>query len=257
MRARKAVNHRIQAPFSLVLLTLACGTVKRPAEPGKIAPAAAPSPAASETPPPVVTITPHTSVAEAPKASAKPFECSVVLGLAVTQEWFSAGFEPSVGDARWQAILRPHTFVEQWANPQDPVWSQAPLSSCEQRTADPDRVVFFAADWNYKDEGEWITGLTAAVNAIRFKFRGARVIELLPMVRGPNNASCGDAKSVVEPFVDQAIERVAAQFSGLVRPGPKFEVARCDWFEKGGPHFTTEGRGEVAKLIAAHYATAQ
>lgn len=178
----------------------------------------------------------------------------MVLGLAVTEEWFSAGFEPAVGDAHWQAILRPHTFVEQWANPQDPVWSQAPLSPCEQRSTNPDRVVFFAADWKYKDEGEWITGLVTAVNAIRFKYPAARRIELLPMLRAPNNVSCGDPKSVVEPFVDQAIAKISAQFSGLVQPGPKFEVPSCAVFAKGGPHFTAEGRVEVAKLVAARYA---
>jgi hypothetical protein len=73
------------------------------------------------------------------------------------------------------------------------------------------------------------------------------------MVRGPKNTSCGDAKSVVEPFVEQAIEKISAQFSGLVRPGPRFEVPSCAAFEKGGPHFTAEGRVEVAKLIAARY----
>jgi hypothetical protein len=179
----------------------------------------------------------------------------VVLGLKVTEEWFSAGFEAAVGDARWQAVFKPHTFVEQWGNPQDPVWSQAPLSPCVEGATNPDRVLFFVADWKYKDESEWITGLTAAVNAVRFKYPAARRIELLPMVRAPNNASCGDPKSVVEPFVDQAITKISAQFSGLVQPGPKFEVPSCALFEKGGPHFTAEGRVEVAKLIAARYST--
>jgi hypothetical protein len=253
------VNYRIHA-WSWLALLAGCGSAKTLADPGNAPPTPAPPPVPSEAPPalaPAPAPRPPSSAGEARKAPPKPFECTVVLGLAVTQEWFTAGFEQSVGDARWQAILRPHTFVEEWANPRDPVWSQAPLSPCEQRSTDPDRVVFFAADWKYKDESEWITGLTAAVNAIRFKYQAARAIELLPMVRGPGNASCGDPKSVVEPFVDQAIDKIAAQFSGLVRPGPKFEVARCDWFEKGGPHFTAEGRVEVGKLIAAHYIEAQ
>lgn len=248
-------HSRLLAP---VLWAVGCGSTTKMGEPSQPPPAQVAPPARAEAQaeaPPAATpsAAASPSAPQAAPAAPKPFECTVVLGLKVTEEWFGAGFEQAVGDGHWQAVLRPHTFVEQWANPQDPVWSQAPLSPCEQRSGDPDRVVFFAADWNYKNESEWITGLTAAVNAIRFKYRGARAIELLPMVRGPNNASCGDPKSVVQPFVDQAIDQIVAQFSGLVRSGPKFEVSSCASFEKGGPHFTAEGRIEVAKLIAARY----
>jgi hypothetical protein len=212
-------------------------------------PAASASSAASSSAPEQPAKLPVTS-----RLSSKNYRCNLVLGLSVTAEWFEAGFEDWVPNARWEALVKPHTFVEHWADPGHAAWSQPLLSPCEEAASSPERVVFFAADWNYKNENDWITGLTSAVNAVRARYPSAREIQLLSMVRGPSNQSCGDPKSSVEPFVDAAIARVSAQFDGLVQVGPKFEAPSCDVFEKGGPHFTVEGRKRIAQLIAEYYA---
>ncbi|MFZ5894258.1 MAG: hypothetical protein ACOY0T_24570 [Myxococcota bacterium] len=240
----KFQRSRACVALGLSLLILAC--TRPPTEtPAQTVPTTSTSaPRAPE----VTTPLPVTS-----RVSAKSYRCNLVVGLAVTAEWFEAGFEEIVGNGRWQALVRPHTFVADWADPGHPAWSEPLRSACDEAHNQPERVLFFAADWNYKNENEWITGLTATVNAVRARYPSAREIQLLTMVRAPGNTSCGNAKSVVEPFVDQAMERVSAQFDGLVRVGPKFEVASCDWFEKGGPHFTESGRREVARLIGEHY----
>lgn len=207
-------------------------------------------------------------VAQAPSAPAAPtpaapgaavnpeasgYKCTVVLGLAVTSEWYREGFETLVEDARWQAITKPHTFVDNWADPSHPVWRELPQSPCGERWTDPDRVLFFAANYKFTERAQWDKALADVVVTLRAKYPGARRIELLSMIRAPGNTSCGSAKGVVDPIIDESIKDVSARFPELVLAGPRFEARTCDDLEKGGPHFTKAGGAAVAKLIAHHY----
>ncbi len=176
-----------------------------------------------------------------------------MLGLAVTGEWFNAGFEKAVDDARWEAILRPHTFVQDWADPAHAAWSEAPTSPCAARAGAPDRVLLVVANWDYPSAEAWVDTLNRATATLTTKYPGVKRIELLTMIRGPGNVSCGDPKSVVLPFVDEAVAQVTAERPELLRAGPRFEVPSCDLFTKGGPHFTPEGGARAAKLVAEHY----
>jgi hypothetical protein len=201
---------------------------------------------------------PHTAPAtSAVKQELAPtssgYRCTAVLGLAVTSEWYRAGFENLVEDERWQAITKPHTFVDNWGDPEHAVWKELPQSPCAERWTDPDRVLFFAANYKFTTEEEWDRALDAAVRTLRTKYPGARRIELLSMVRTPGNVSCGSEKGIVGPLVDAAITRASARSSELVAAGPRFEVRTCDDLEKGGPHFTKAGGAAVAGLIAEHY----
>lgn len=179
------------------------------------------------------------------------FRCNLLLGVAVTSEWFEAGFERVVDDGRWEAITKPHTSLEQWADPQNSVWSLTPSSPCADRASEPDRVLFTAMNWEYTTSAEWRAGLVAVVQTILARFPSAREVDLLTMIRAPRNTSCGNAMSVVQPFVDEAVAAVAAQFPEQVRIGPKLEAPSCDVFKAGGPHFTDLGRSVVAKTIGA------
>ena len=192
--------------------------------------------------------------ASQPPALAGPFQCNLLLGVAVTSEWFDAGFERVVDGARWESITRPHTSLEQWADPQHPVWAQVPSSPCAERAQQPDRVLFTAMNWEYTSAAQWQMGLIAVVSAIRAHFPSAREIDLLTMLRAPGNASCGNAMSVVQPFVDEAVRAVAARFPELVRVGPKLEAPSCDLFKDGGPHFTDWGRSVVAEHVGEYFA---
>jgi hypothetical protein len=44
------------------------------------------------------------------------FRCREIVPLTITAEWYGAGLEQLVDDARFQARSRPHTFVDQWAD---------------------------------------------------------------------------------------------------------------------------------------------
>jgi hypothetical protein len=52
-------------------------------------------------------------------------------------------------------------------------------------------------------------------------------------------------------MIDAAIAAVASAHPELVHAGPKLEASDCAVFEKGGPHFTPEGRKLVAAQLAA------
>lgn len=184
-----------------------------------------------------------------PRASAaETFACTEIIGVSVTGDWFGAGFGTGIDKSHFQARWRQHAFVDQWADPQSDLWMMTPDSPCGQRSTDPDHVVFTGVQWEWKTREAWETGLTAAVKTIREKHPAVKRIDLLTMLRGPGNRSCGSDMTVVPAFVDEAVAAVAARFPGLVFPGPRVEVASCAVFTKGGPHFTDEGMATVARL---------
>ncbi len=212
------------------------------------------APRAPDAPTPEVVAAPTSAPQTAAHASPPPaFACTLVLGLAVTGEWYRAGFERAVDDARYELLVKPHTFVRNWADPADAVWTQELESPCSEHAARPDRVLFFVADWKYPDEAAWVAGLNAAVSTIRAKYPSVRELELLTMFRGPGNASCGDPKSAVDAMVDRAVTQVVGAAGGVAQAGPRFEVSGCDAFSKGGPHFSETGAVAAAQLVAAHY----
>jgi D-psicose/D-tagatose/L-ribulose 3-epimerase len=183
--------------------------------------------------------------AAAPRAS-DAFVCTEVLGVSVTGDWFGAGFETGLDDARWQVRWRSHAFVELWADPASDLWAMPAQSPCAQRSDDPDRVIFTAVNWDYTTQAEWEAKLEAVVATLRVKRPGARRLELMTMLRAPGNRTCGSVMTVVQPYVDAAIAAVAARHSGLVVAAPKVEIETCAPFVDGGPHYTDAGKAAVA-----------
>jgi hypothetical protein len=176
------------------------------------------------------------------------FICTQIIGVSVTGDWFGAGFEDGIDGSRWQALWRSHAFLDLWADADSDLWSMKPQSPCAQRSDDPDRVIFTGVQWEYKTREAWQEKLSAVVGVIRQKYPGVRRIDLLTMLRGPANHTCGNDMTVVHPFVDEAVAAVAASFPGLVFAGPKVETSSCDVFTKGGPHFTGAGMAAAARL---------
>jgi hypothetical protein len=181
------------------------------------------------------------------------FACTEILGVSVTGDWYQGGFEKGVDERRFQAITRKHAFIELWGDPKNEIWAVPVTSPCAQQAGSPDRVVFTGVNWEMKDVGGWAAAFTRAVEAIKVKRPGVKRIELMTMLRAPGNKSCGDYRTVVEPYIDEAIARVVAKYPKLVKPAPRFEAPNCAVFTKGGPHYTNEGIAEVAKVYAAHY----
>src|SRR5450755_2660561 len=134
----------------------------------RAAPPASEAPARSAPVRGVATPTPRQAPGGKPR-----FQCSLLLGVAVTSEWFEAGFERVVDDARWEAITKPHTSLDQWADPQNSVWSQTPTSPCTEHAQEPDRVLFTAMNWEYTTAAEWQAGLTAVVQTTLTRFPSA------------------------------------------------------------------------------------
>lgn len=186
----------------------------------------------------------------APPAADTGFRCTEVIGLTITAEWYAAGFEQLVDDARFQARTRPHTFVDEWADPTHEAWSAPVTSPCATQPDNPDRVVLFVANWKLTTPDEWQKVLRQAVSTLQQRYPALRDLELYTVLRGPRNQSCGDPKSVVDPMIDDAIAAVAAQVPSVVHAAPRLEAPDCGVFEKGGPHFNDSGRAVVARLMA-------
>ena len=187
-------------------------------------------------------------------SSPPSFACTEVVGVSITQDWFRADFKKMVGQNSWQLRAKEHAFVENWADVHSPLWSMAVESACAKYSSKPDRVLFTAVNWEFKTAKEWATALLATVKAVKERHHSVKRIELLTMLRGPKNKSCGDDKTVVDPIIDEAIQAVVKAHKDLVVAGPQFEAQRCDVFLKGGPHFTDKGKGIVAETMAAYYA---
>jgi hypothetical protein len=223
--------------LTFALLTAACAP----------APAPHPAPTANLNPTPNPSSSPNPN----PNPDSLPYHCTEVIGLTITAEWYGAGFEQLVDDARFQARTRPHTFVDQWADATHVAWSEPVTSPCSEHSTSPERVVLFAANWTLPSQAEWTKVLEAFVATAKQRYPDLKNLQLFTVLRGPQNKTCGDPKSVVDPIVDAAITTVAQAHSDLVHAGPKLEAPDCSVFDKGGPHFTPEGRKVVAQLLAS------
>jgi hypothetical protein len=194
--------------------------------------------------------------------------CNEVLGFTITSEWYDAGFENGVVDARWQIKFREHGYITEWANPASAFWGNdaangAPISSpCAQNSTSPDHVVLNVLSWTITAQQEWTTDITAAVNTIVAKYPNVRRIDLMTIIRGPGDMLCPTPPAagetiVIAPELDAAMQAVAAQFPGFVYVAPKFEVTSCTQFSGGGPHLTTAGNMAMAPTLATYFATTQ
>lgn len=194
------------------------------------------------------------ALAASPSARAEDFVCTEVLGVSVTGDWFGAGFENGIDGDRWQVRWRSQAFLQLWADPASDLWSLPAQSPCAKRADDPDRVIFTAVNWTYTTRVEWEAKLEELVATLRAKRPGARRIELMTMLRAPGNQTCGSVMTVVPPYVDEAIAAVVARHPGLVAAAPKVELATCEPFTKGGPHYTDAGMAVVAAAYRAQLA---
>jgi len=191
-----------------------------------------------------------------------PFVCNQVTGGKLTMEWFAAGFENVVDNARWQVKWREDAYVEEWANAQSGFWTAQVDSACASSTNAPDRLVFGAVSFKYKTQAEWRTGITQAVNNFKAKWPSVRRIDLVTQIRGPNNMNCPTPPTAgetiaVPPEQDAALADVAAAFPGFVFVAPKVEAHACSEFQGGGPHLTTAGNMANMPVLANYFVQMQ
>lgn len=203
------------------------------------------------------------AAADAPGASgdgaagaSSAYACTLMIGIQATDEWYSAGFETMVDNAKWELIWVHSGFVELWADAKDPVWSTAISSPCAQNPTKPDRVIFVALNFDYTTLTEWTPAITATVSNLEAKYPSAKRIELMSFIRAPGNNACAQApakRSTIAPAQDQAMAMAAAANPELVVVAPKFEAKTCGEFSSNPPHPSPAGVSAWIKMMADYY----
>jgi hypothetical protein len=193
------------------------------------------------------------------------FVCNQVTAMTLTREWYEAGFESMVANDRWQLKAREHGYITEWSNPNSDFWNEPIESPCAQGSTSPDHVVLTVLSWVpacCTTQPQWVAQVTGAINTLKSNYPGLKRIDLMTVIRGPNNMLCPTPPAagetiVIPPELDGALAAAAAQFPNFVFVAPKFEGPSCAAFSGGGPHLTTMGNTAVAKNIAAYFAAIQ
>ncbi|HEY2899718.1 MAG TPA: hypothetical protein VGL59_04005, partial [Polyangia bacterium] len=190
---------------------------------------------------------------------AQNFTCTLVLGAFQTSQWYDAGFEAAVGTARWEIKSAHNNWTEKWADPKNPIWNLPTQSPCTTGASTPDRVLLIV----YKDmfsppipPAEWEPEITEDVANIKTKYPSVRQIELLTLVRAPNNQPCPGNTSrniAIAPEIDAAIQSVTDKSGGLVKVGPKYYVPDCKLFLMNITTLTDNGGALVAPQLIDYY----
>ena len=177
----------------------------------------------------------------------KDFTCSWVLGIHTTGEWYAAGFETIVDDARWQASGLEMAQFE-WKNAGFGGWNSAPTSPCAMNSKTPDRIVFTGVDGS-TTAAQFLPEYEAVINNIKTKFPSVKRIDLMTLARAPGNMECKGANrsgsSWIRPGQDEAIAMEVAKYPGFVFATPKFEVKACSDFGLC-PHINAAANALVA-----------
>jgi hypothetical protein len=189
--------------------------------------------------------------------SSDDFVCSWVLGIHTTYEWFAAGFETVVDNARWQCSgIEMAQFG--WADPKSPLWGSPIDSPCTSDSKTPDRIVFSGVDTTSTTVAQFLPEYVSVVNIIKTKFPSVKRIDLMTTARAPGDMECLGANrpesSYIKPAQDDAIAMTAAMFPGFVFATPKWEVQSCSDFTLC-PHLTTQANMVLAKTIGEYFLT--
>jgi hypothetical protein len=194
-----------------------------------------------------------------PDEGTESYTCTRIIGINATAEWYNAGFESMVDNARWELIRVHSGFVDLWANPTSTLWNTGPTSACAGGKS-PDRVIYVGLNFQSNKLEQWLPPLTAVVKNVQAKFPGIKRIELATFVRAPGNKGCPQrdaSRSTISAAQDEANMMVAAANPALVRVSPKFEAKTCSEFSGNPPHPSQSGGMAWAKMIAEHYNVAK
>lgn len=200
------------------------------------------------------------------------------IGAYLTMEWWNAGFETQIKNPdNWELKWHHNGDLKRWSDPACPFWANsgdpldvnagAPIqSACKTNAETPDRVVFLALDWEYLTEEDWLSHLNQAIENIKTNFPSAKRIDLMHMVKCPNDMMCnpgiqygpgaddnvGRQDCYIPPYEDSAFAKAIAAQPGLLAMGPYPSMAECNPAHNGA-HMTGAGNSQAAKDIAAYY----
>ncbi len=185
----------------------------------------------------------------------KDFSCSWVLGIHTTYEWFAAGFEMVVDDARWQ-VSGIEMAQFNWANPNSNLWSSPITSPCTANSKTPDRIVFSGVDSGSTTAAQFLPQYLSVINIIKMRFPSVKRIDLMTLARAPGDIECKGANrsgsSWIKPGQDEAIAMTVAMFPGFVFSTPKWEVKSCSDFGLC-PHISAAANADLAKTMGDYF----
>jgi hypothetical protein len=188
--------------------------------------------------------------------TSKDFTCSWVLGITTTGEWYKAGFEKVVDDARWQVTPIEMGHLEKWADPNHEIWQSAIQSPCTKNSKTPDRVVFNATKYEWTTVEEFLPAYLAVIDNIKTKYPSVKRVDLITYGRAPGNKECVGANrssySYIKPAQDDAAAMLPAMFPGFVFVAPKWEHKSCSDFGLC-PHVSDAANATLAKTIGEYF----
>ena len=193
-------------------------------------------------------------------ASVNPqdFTCSWVIGITTTGQWYSAGFEKVVDDARWQNTHVEMGHLEKWADPANPIWNSPIVSPCAMNSKTPDRIVFCAVKYEWTTMEEFLPAYIAVINNIKTKYPSVKHVDLMTYERAPGDMECKGANrptySWIKPVQDEAAAMTAAMFPGFISICPKWEVKSCGDFGLC-PHLSGAANALEAMTIGQYFLT--
>lgn len=217
------------------------------------------SPSAS---PPVSPVPSVTTPGASPSGSGLAARCTLVVGFSVTENWFEEGaFEsiPTIQDSQWELLAEGGADVSVWSDPTMRAYTRPPVSACGQP---PDRVVFQVAalGWRSRPVEDVVAALQAVIANIRATWPSAEVIELIPIVGGPDAQPCvvpsqAGTRTVDASGMNPEMTSVIAQVANGqdVVAGPDLLLADCMQYLDGMGHLTQGGSQYIASVVAAHY----
>ena len=224
-------------------------------------PSSRPTNGASSPTPAVDTPSPTPSASGDPAQAAA--RCTLVLGFSVTRNWFEDGaFEtlPGIEDSEWELIYEAGYDVWLYADPSGTPYSLPAVSPCDD---EPDRVVFQVAarGWQHRSNDELLAAIRSTIANIQATWPTVEVVELIPIVGGPDAAPCEAASqpgrpvdaSLMNPAMTAAISQVVD--GGAVVAGPDPLLADCSQYADGLGHISVDGSRHVASVLADHYGT--
>jgi len=185
----------------------------------------------------------------------KDFACSWVLGITTTGEWYRAGFEKVVDDARWQVTHVEMGHLEKWADPANPIWNSPIESPCTMNSKTPDRIVYSAVKYEWTTVDQFLPAYIAVINNIKTKYPSVKHVDLMTYERAPGDMECKGANrpyySWIRPAQDQVAAMVQAMFPDFVTILPKWEVQSCADFGLC-PHLSGAANAFEAKTIGEY-----
>jgi hypothetical protein len=220
-----------------------------------VPPDGAPATDTSSAPAPDAAVAADDASGEPPLTPPDAYACTLVLGIKETGEWFDAGFEDIVENARWEVVPIHNGALELWADPANGMWSLPPQSPCARGATAPDRIIFCGANYDYSTTDEFVPRYRAVIDNIKVRYPTVKRVDLITLVRAPGNQPCPGnltEKTWIRPAQDESISLMTRAYPGFVYASPRFEVRSCADFAMP-PHFTSAAAMAAAKTIGAYY----